>query len=82
MIQRLGRCFDVARNLFWVLALGVLLVFGFFLVLGALKPAEVAGLSAAVLVLAALWVVHAWLEHRHAGERDPRLIHARERRGF
>jgi len=82
LIQRLVRYFDVVRDLFWVLALGVLLVFGFFLVLGALKPAEVAGLTVAVLALAALWVVHAWLEHRHGGGRDPRLIHARERRGF
>jgi hypothetical protein len=82
MIRRLVRCFDVARDLFWVLALGVLLVFGFFLVLGALNPAEVAGLTGAVLALGALWVVHAWLEHRHAADRDPRLVHARERRGF
>ena len=71
------------RELFWVLALGVLLVFGFFLVLGAIEPGAVVGLTAGVCVLAALWVVHAWLQSRHRGEaRDDRLVHARERRGF
>ena len=82
MFQRLLRAFDLGRDLFWIAALGVLLVFGFFLVLGALKPSEVAGLSLAVLGLAVLWVVHAWLQARHAVGRDPRIIRARERRGF
>ena len=36
----------------------------------------------AVIALGALWVVHAWLESRSAARRDPRLVHARERRGF
>ena len=81
-MQRFGRTLDAMRDLFWVLALGVLLVFGFFLVLGALKPAEVAGLTIGVVALAGLWVVHAWLQARHRGERDARLVHARERRGF
>ena len=50
--------------------------------LGALKPGEVAGLSIAVLALAVLWVVHAWLQGRHNEGRDPRIVQARERRGF
>ena len=40
------------RELFWVLALGVLLVFAFFVVLGAIKPGAVIGLTAGVCVLA------------------------------
>ena len=71
------------RELFWVLALGVLLVFGFFLVLGAIDPSAMIGATVGVCVLAGLWVVHAWLQSRHRGEgHDERLVHARERRGF
>ena len=82
MLERLLRAFDLGRDLYWIAALGVLLVFGFFLMLGALKPGEVAGLSIAVLALAVLWVVHAWLQGRHNEGRDPRIVQARERRGF
>ena len=35
MLERLLRAFDLGRDLFWIAALGVLLVFGFFLMLGA-----------------------------------------------
>jgi hypothetical protein len=43
----------------------------------------VIGLTLGVCGLAALWVVHAWVQSRHASERrDERLMHARERRGF
>ena len=71
------------RELFWVLALGVLLVFAFFAVLGAIDPGAVVGLTIGVCVLAALWVLHAYLQSRHKGEaHDERLVHARERRGF
>ena len=81
MLDWLRRCYSTLNDLFWVVALGVLLVFAFFLVLGALDPAEVAGLTGAVIVLAVLWVVHAYLQSRHR-ERDPRIVQARERRGF
>ena len=75
--------FRTFRELFWVLALGTLLVFAFFTVLGAIDPGAVIGLTIGVCVLAALWVVHAYLQSRHAeGARDERLVHARERRGF
>ena len=75
--------FRTLRELFWVLALGTLLVFAFFTVLGAIDPGAVIGLTIGVCVLAALWVVHAFLQSRHAAEaHDERLVHARERRGF
>ena len=49
--------------------------------LGALAFTGLTGFN--VCVLAALWVVHAWIQSRHAAEaRDERLVHARERRGF
>ncbi len=82
MLNRLLSSFSWARDLFWVLALGVLLVFGFFVALGALKPSEVKWPTIGVAALGVLWIVHAWLESRHGGAKDPRLVHARERRGF
>jgi hypothetical protein len=43
----------------------------------------VLGLTIAVAVLLALWVARAFLTaHRARADRDPRLVHARERRGF
>lgn len=81
--DRVSQRSQLFRELFWVLALGVLLIFAFFVVLGAIKPGAVIGLTVGVCVLAALWVVHAWIQSRHAREtRDERLVHARERRGF
>jgi fatty acid desaturase len=81
--ERLNERARSLRELFWVLALGTLLVFAFFVVLGAIDPGAVIGLTVGVCVLAALWVVHAWIQSRHAAEaRDERLTHARERRGF
>jgi uncharacterized membrane protein YbhN (UPF0104 family) len=67
---------------FWILVLAVIGLFTFFVALGAFNPAEVAGLSAAVAVLAALWVAHAAWVARHRERRDPRAIQDRERRGF
>lgn len=70
------------RNAFWVTALFVLVMYAFFVALGAWDPAEVLPLTIAMGVLALLWVGHAWLSHRIEQDRDPRLISARERRGF
>lgn len=70
------------RELFWVLALGVIVSFVFFFVLGAITWDDAIGVTLFVGVLCALWAVHAALAHRRAGEHDRRLAHARERRGF
>lgn len=71
-------------GIFWILAIGVIGLLAFFLALGALDPGESTGLTVLLLVLVALWAVHAWAGARHAAAaaRDPRLVHARERRGF
>jgi hypothetical protein len=82
MLQRFFGMFWTARDLFWVLALGVLLVFGFFLALGAVKPGEMKWPTIGVVGLGVLWVIHAWLQSRSGVGRDPRMVHARERRGF
>lgn len=70
------------RNAFWVVSLLVLGVYAFFVALGAWDPGEVLPLTIVMGVLAILWVGHLWLGRRASEERDPRLVHARERRGF
>jgi membrane protein YdbS with pleckstrin-like domain len=79
---RTARIIAVLSETFWLLILGVVAMFAFFLALGAFKPAEVAGLTIAVILLAALWVAHATWVSRHQTGRDPAAIRARERRGF
>jgi TRAP-type C4-dicarboxylate transport system permease large subunit len=67
---------------FWALALGVIAAYAFFAALGAFSPGDVLGVTIAVGILVALFLVRAWSMRRVAAERDPRLAHARERRGF
>jgi steroid 5-alpha reductase family enzyme len=67
---------------FWVLAIGVIAAYAFFAALGAFSPGDVIGVTVAVGILVALWIVRAVLARRAADGRDPRLVHARERRGF
>lgn len=68
---------------FWALAIGVIVAYLFFLALGAIAPGDAAPLTVAVAVLLALWLARAWLSARAREQaRDPRLVHARERRGF
>ena len=72
----------VLGETFWILVLSVIVLFGFFVALGAFSPAEVAGLSVFVGVLVLLWITHAVWEGRRRDARDPRAVAARERRGF
>ena len=67
---------------FWVLILGVVVLFAFFFALGAINPGDVVWLTLAVLGLALLWAAHAVWESRHRSGRDPEAIRNRERRGF
>jgi uncharacterized membrane protein YdjX (TVP38/TMEM64 family) len=69
------------RSFFWALALGVIGAYLFFFALGAFAFDDVLPLSLVVAALVLLWIVHAVLERRNE-QRDPRLVHARERRGF
>jgi TRAP-type C4-dicarboxylate transport system permease large subunit len=71
-----------AIDAFWVLAIGVIAAYAFFAALGAFSPGDVLGVTIAVGILVALFLVRAWSMRRVAAERDPRLVHARERRGF
>jgi hypothetical protein len=77
-----SRVFATLAETFWILVLAVLVLFGFFVALGALAPGEVVGLSLAMVALALLWVAHAMWDARHRTGRDAATIRARERRGF
>jgi hypothetical protein len=68
---------------FWVLVLGVVLCFLFFVAIGGINPADSAGISVVIGVLAVLYAIRAWATtHRRSEIRDRRLVAARERRGF
>ena len=67
---------------FWILVLSIVVLFAFFIALGAFAPGEVVWLSLAVLGLALLWAAHAVWDARHRDGRDPATIRNRERRGF
>jgi hypothetical protein len=67
---------------FWLLVLGVVVMFAFFAALGAFEMGEAIWVTVAVVVLAALWLVHAMWVSRHSDGRDPASVRARERRGF
>ncbi len=69
------------RDGFWILVLGLLVCFAFFLVLGAVSF-EAGGLLVVMAVLAVLYLGHTVLNARRARERDIRYLHDRERRGF
>ena len=77
-----SRLLHVLSETFWVFVLGVVCLFAFFVLMGALSPAQAVGVSLAVLALAVLWVGHAMWESRHRSGRDPDAVRARERRGF
>jgi uncharacterized membrane protein len=67
---------------FWILVLSVVVLFAFFVALGAFSPGDVVGLTLAVVGLALLWLAHAMWDARHRTGRDVATIRARERRGF
>ena len=71
------------RNAFWVAALGLIAAYLFFLALGAFAIDDALWLTGLVALLAVAYAVHAWLDSRRVADlRDPRLVSARERRGF
>ena len=73
----------MVRNALWVAALGIIAAYLFFLALGAFSFTDSMVLSVLVIVLALLWIGRGIVNTRRVQElRDPRLVHARERRGF
>ena len=82
MSPRAQRILSSMSDTFWILVLSIVVLFAFFIALGAFSPGEVTWLTLAVLGLALLWAVHALWEARHRDGRDPAAIRNRERRGF
>lgn len=72
----------------WLLALGAIVLYAFFVTLATIPPARVAGLTVVTLVLAALILVRNLRISSELSDRggDPRIRRAlnkqRERRGF
>jgi hypothetical protein len=77
-----SRVLATLADTFWVLILAILVLFAFFVALGALSLTEVVGLTLAMGALALLWIAHAMWDARHRTGRDVATIRARERRGF
>ena len=82
MTPRASRMLSTMNDTLWILILSVIVLFAFFVALGAFKPSEVVGLTIGVVVLTVLWIVHATYESRHRDGRDPATVRQRERRGF
>ena len=80
--RRRTRILGTLTDTFWILVLALVVLFGFFLALGAFSPGQVAGLTIVVAVLAAAWIGHAIWDSRHRDPHDRSIIRARERRGF
>ena len=82
MERRRSRTLSTLLETFWILVLALVVLFAFFVALGAFSPGEVAGLTVAIVLLALLWIGHAVWESRHRDPHDRAIIRARERRGF
>jgi len=76
------RTLGTLSDTLWVLVLAVVVLFAFFVALGAFSPGDVVGLTIGVVVLAMLWIGHAVWDSRHRDPHDPAMVRARERRGF
>ena len=78
------RFIAIIGEAFWLLALGLIAMFAFFSVLGALDPSDVKGLTGLVVVLAILFVFRLIAMRRKgtALSLEERRSHDRERRGF
>ena len=82
MPHRSSRTVARLADTFWILVLAIVVLFAFFVALGAFSPGEVVGLTIGVAVLALLWMAHAVWDSRHRDPHDPAMVRARERRGF
>ena len=82
MPDRGHRMRETMSDTFWILVLSVVVLFAFFVALGAFKPGEVLWLTLGVCALALAWSAHAAWESRHRDGRAPAAVRNRERRGF
>ena len=83
LTPRRARMLGTLSATFWILILAIVVLFAFFIALGAFKPGEVLGVTAVVAGLAVLWIAHAaWDARRRGDMRDAESMRHRERRGF
>ena len=80
--RRRSRLLGTLSDTFWILVLALVVLFAFFLALGAFSPSDGLTITIVVAVLAVLWVAHAVWDSRHRDPHDRSVIRARERRGF
>jgi fatty acid desaturase len=82
MSPRGSRMLSTMSATFWILVLALIVLFAFFVALGAFNPSEVVWLTLGVAALAVLCAAHAVWDSRHRDGRDAASIRNRERRGF
>jgi hypothetical protein len=80
--RRGSRMLATLWETFWILVLALVVLFAFFVLLGAITPSDGTGITIVVVVLAVLWVAHAIWDSRHRDPHDRSMVRARERRGF
>jgi Ca2+/Na+ antiporter len=79
---RLSESTRTIREAFWVASICIVAMFAFFMVIGSVSPANAAVATIVVAALAAAYLWHTWYAGRTDEKRDPRVVQARERRGF
>ena len=79
-IPPMPRLLETARESFWILALAVIVLFAFFVALGAFAPGDVLWVTLLVVVLCVLWIVHATLSRRRTRARPVGRARARAAR--
>jgi fatty acid desaturase len=82
MRQRRSRVLGTLSETFWILVLAFIVLFAFFVALGAFSPGDVVVLSIVVVLLTLAWIAHAVWDSRHRDPHDRAVVRARERRGF
>jgi hypothetical protein len=79
---RLSESTRTIREAFWIACICLVAMFAFFMVIGSVTPANAGVATTIVAVLAAAYLWHTWYAGRAEAKRDPRVVQARERRGF
>jgi 4-hydroxybenzoate polyprenyltransferase len=82
-----GEQMNVMRNFLWALSVGVVALFGFFVLMGGFAPGDVLWLTVIVVTLAAVFVLHQMhVGHELSEHEDDEMLRQvqriRERRGF
>ena len=63
--ERAGGVFSSISNVFWIACGAAVILYAFFVALGAFSPGDIVGVSVGVGILAVLWAIHAWTTRTH-----------------